>query len=88
MAEKMDGFPQSSVPEVLLDIPLTAHILGGCPMGRDAGEGVINTQHRVFGHENMLVVDGGCIGANLGVNPSLTITAMSEHAMSHVPAKE
>lgn len=78
--------PRSSLPEALLDVPTTAHILGGCAMGRDASEGVIDWRCRVFGYEGMYVIDGSMIGANLGVNPSLTITALAEHAMSHVPA--
>jgi cholesterol oxidase len=87
MAKKMDGVPQSALNEVLLDVPTTAHILGGCPMGRDREGGVIDFAGRVFGHRGLYVVDGSMIGANLGVNPSLTITALSEHAMSQVPVK-
>ncbi|HEY3356531.1 MAG TPA: GMC family oxidoreductase [Polyangia bacterium] len=87
MAEKMHGFPQSGLHEVLLNVPLTAHILGGCVMGRSAADGVIDSRNRVFGYEDLYVVDGSMIGANLGVNPSLTITALAEHAMSHVPRK-
>ncbi len=87
LAKKMDGVPQSALNEVLLDVPTTAHILGGCPMGKDADSGVIDYRGRVFGYEGMYVVDGSMIGANLGVNPSLTITALAEHAMSHVPPK-
>ncbi|HNL28288.1 MAG TPA: GMC family oxidoreductase, partial [bacterium] len=61
------------------------HILGGCVMGRDASEGVIDKDHRVFGYENMYVCDGSAISANPGVNPSLTITALTERAMSKIP---
>jgi cholesterol oxidase len=56
-------------------------------MGATAAEGVIDTQHRVHGYRNLYVVDGSAVGANLGVNPSLTITALAERAMSFVPAK-
>ncbi len=62
-----------------------AHILGGCVIGTDAGNGVIDKDQRVFGYENMLVCDGSAISANPGVNPALTITAMSEFAMSKIP---
>ena len=87
MAETHQGAARSSLPEALLDIPTTAHILGGCAMGKDATEGVIDWRCRVFGYEGMYVIDGSMIGANLGVNPSLTITAIAEHAMSHVEGK-
>jgi cholesterol oxidase len=87
MAELMDGIPQSGVIEVMLDKATTAHILGGCPIGLTPETGVVDAAGRVYGHEGLYVVDGSIIPANLGVNPSLTITAMAEHAMSHVPAK-
>jgi cholesterol oxidase len=87
MAEKMDGVPQSGLLEVLFDKASTAHILGGCPIGESPEDGVVDPYGRAFGYEDLLVVDGSIIPANLGVNPSLTITAMAEHAMSHVPAR-
>ncbi|MFH2220318.1 MAG: GMC family oxidoreductase [Pseudomonadota bacterium] len=87
LAGKIDGIPQSAVNEVLLNTGITAHILGGCPMGPDPDRGVIDGQNRVYGHEGVYVIDGSMIPANLGVNPGLTITAMAEHAMSHVPPK-
>jgi cholesterol oxidase len=65
----------------------TAHILGGCPIGATPDDGVVDPHHRVFGYDNFYVIDGSTIPANLGVNPSLTITAMAEHAMTHVPQK-
>lgn len=86
-AEKVNGIPQSSIHEVLLDKPSTAHILGGCGIGQDETTGVVDDKHQVFNYPGMYVVDGSVIPANLGVNPSLTITAMSERAMSHIPAK-
>jgi cholesterol oxidase len=87
MAVKMGGFAQSGLVEVLFNKPTTAHILGGCPIGLGPETGVVDTRCRAFGHEDLYVIDGSVIPANLGVNPSLTITAMAEHAMSHVPAK-
>ncbi len=74
--------------EALTGIPTTAHILGGAVIGTDPKNAVIDEKHRVFGYKNMYVVDGAAISANPGVNPSLTITAMSERAMSLIPAKE
>lgn len=86
-AREVDGFPQSLLTETLLGIPTTAHVLGGCCMGADASEGVVDARHRVFGHPGLYVVDGSAVSANLGVNPSLTITALAERAMSHVPER-
>jgi cholesterol oxidase len=85
-AKRTGGVAQSSVMEALLNIPTTAHILGGAVIGPDPEHGVIDARQRVFGYENLLVCDGSAIPANVGVNPSLTITALAEHAMSHVPA--
>lgn len=73
--------------ETLLGIPTTAHILGGACMGKDASEGVIDKDNKVFNYQNMLVCDGAMISANPGVNPSLSITAISERAMSKIPVK-
>lgn len=87
IAEKLGAEPGSVLPEVVLDTTTTAHILGGCPMGDSEKTGVIDTQNRVFGYQGMYVVDASMIGANLGVNPTLTITAMAERAMSFVEAK-
>jgi cholesterol oxidase len=84
-AQKINGIPQSTINEVLLDIPSTAHILGGCGIGRDADSGVIDTNHQVFNYPGLYVVDGSVIPANLGVNPSLTITALAERAMTRIP---
>lgn len=88
MAADLDATPMTALTEILLNVPTTAHILGGAPMGPDADQGVIDGQNRVYGYNNMYVCDGSAIGANLGVNPSLTITALTEHAMSFVPAKD
>jgi cholesterol oxidase len=88
VAEKTKGFAGSLMTETALNIPTTAHILGGACMGRDASEGVIDADHRVFGYPGMFVIDGSAISANPGVNPSLTITAMAERAMSKLPSKQ
>ena len=87
LATKMAGQPSSNFPEVVLNLTSTAHILGGCPMGRDANEGVIDSQGRLFGYERFYVADGSIIPCNLSVNPSLTITALSEWIMSKIPEK-
>ena len=79
------GVPGTSIVEVLLNIPMTAHCMGGAVMARTPTFGVCDSKSRVFGYHNMYVCDGSMLGANLGVNPSLTITALAEHAMSHVP---
>lgn len=86
VANKIGGTPMSSIPEVLLDIPTTAHILGGCTKG-PPGVGLVDKYNRVYGYEGLWICDGSVVPANLGVNPSLTITALTEHAMSAVPPK-
>lgn len=88
LAKKMDGDASASIPEVLFNMSTTAHILGGCPMGRDASEGVIDKYGRLFGYENFYIADASAIPVNLGVNPSHTILALSEYFMSHVPEKK
>ncbi|MFN8105733.1 MAG: GMC family oxidoreductase [Acidimicrobiia bacterium] len=87
IAARIGGEPGSSINEVLLDRPLTAHFIGGCPIGTSPAEGVIDPYHRVFGHPGLHVCDGSAVSANLGVNPSLTITAMTERAMAMWPNK-
>jgi cholesterol oxidase len=74
--------------ETLLGIPTTAHVLGGACMGKDAASGVIDSDNRVFNYKNMLICDGSMISANIGVNPSLTITAIAERAMDKIEAKK
>jgi cholesterol oxidase len=88
MARRIDAFPSSSINEVVANVPTTAHILGGAAMASSPADGVIDARNRVFGYGNLYVVDGSMIPGNLGVNPSLTITAMAEHAMSHIPPKD
>ena len=87
MAQKIDGWPSSAINEVLLDVPTTAHILGGAAIGGGPEQAVCDAQHRVFNYPGLYVVDGSSVPVNLGVNPSLTITAMAEHAMAAVPKK-
>ncbi len=86
-AKLVKGAPVTLLTETLYGIPTTAHILGGCVMGANKEEGVIDKDHRVFGYENMYICDGSAISANPGVNPSLTITALSERAMSKIVPK-
>jgi cholesterol oxidase len=88
MAERTGGIAQSSVMEATLNVPTTAHILGGAVIGHGPEDGVVDSRQRVFGYENLMVCDGAAIPANVGVNPSLTITALAEHAMAAVPPKE
>jgi cholesterol oxidase len=87
VAGLIKGKPFVLVTEAITGIPTTAHILGGCAIGRTAGEGVIDTDHKVFGYQNMYVCDGSAISANPGVNPSLSISAMTERAMAKIPKK-
>lgn len=86
LADEINGFPGSNIGE-LMGTPLTAHFLGGCPIGASAEDGVIDPYHRLYGHPGISVVDGSAVSANLGVNPSLTITAQAERAMSFWPNK-
>ncbi len=89
VADLAGGTPMSMITEVLFDVPGTAHVLGGCPIGASAADGVVDAHHRLFGYRNAYVCDGSVIAANLGVNPSLTICALTERAMSHIaPAGE
>jgi len=83
----VNGKPTTMSTETLLGIPTTAHILGGCPMGKDIEEGVIDKNNFVFGYKNMMICDGSSISANPGVNPSLTITALTERAMELIEPK-
>jgi cholesterol oxidase len=88
LAKNLRGTPAGTVQEGLLNVPTTAHMLGGCLIGRDPSEGVIDLDCQIFGHPGLYVVDGSIIPANPGVNPSLTITAMAEYAMSRIPARD
>lgn len=86
-ANKTNGIPSASVNESLLNIPMTAHILGGCPFGASADEGVVDLDCQVHNYPGLYVVDGAIVPANPGVNPSLTITALAEYAMSRIPPR-
>lgn len=86
-ADEIQGKPFVMFTEALTGTPTTAHILGGCVIGTDSSNGVIDKDQRVFGYKNMLVCDGSAISANPGVNPALSITAMSELAISKIPNK-
>jgi cholesterol oxidase len=83
-AQMTGGVAMSMVPEILFDVPGTAHCLGGCVIGPSPETGVVDRQNRVFGYRNMYICDGSVVSANLGVNPSLTITALSERAMTFI----
>lgn len=87
-AEKIGGASVGMITDTVLGTPTTAHILGGCTMGASAAEGVIDHRHQVFNYPGLYVIDGSAMSANPGVNPSLTITAMAERAMSFIPAKD
>lgn len=84
-SKKAKGIPMNAMPEVFFGMSTTAHILGGIPMGESSGSGVVNENFEVHGYPNMYILDGSIIQTNLGVNPSLTITALSEFAMSKIP---
>jgi cholesterol oxidase len=84
IAERIGGIPMGQLGD-LMDAPMTAHFVGGCCIGTDAEHGVVDGYHRVFGHDGLHVVDGSAVSANLGVNPSLTITAQAERAMALWP---
>lgn len=86
-AKKINGIPAGSINEGLFNIPMTAHILGGCPFGLDAQEGVIDLDCQIHNYPGLYVVDGSIVPANPGVNPSLTITALAEYAMSRALPK-
>ncbi|GAB2664012.1 GMC oxidoreductase [Nocardia goodfellowii] len=86
VAEKIDATPGSTWPD-LFNVPMTAHFIGGCVIADDPSQGVIDPYHRVHGYPSLSVVDGSAISANLGVNPSLTITAQAERAAALWPNK-
>jgi cholesterol oxidase len=89
LARMTGGTAMSMLPEILFNVPGTAHCLGGCVIADSPANGVVDHRNRVFGYKNMYVCDGSVVAANLGVNPSLTITALSERAMSFIqPASE
>ncbi|HET9908932.1 MAG TPA: GMC family oxidoreductase [Anaerolineales bacterium] len=86
-AKMTNGVALGSLGENLLGLPTTAHILGGAPIGRDSSEGVVNERFEVHNYPGLYIIDGSIMPANPGVNPSLTITALAEYAMSKVEPK-
>ena len=87
-AQRTGGVGMGSLGENLLGLPTTAHILGGCPFGKDARDGVVGLDCQVHNYPGLYVVDGSVVPANPGVNPSLTITALAEYAIDQIPPKE
>ncbi|SHL11071.1 cholesterol oxidase [Desulfatibacillum alkenivorans DSM 16219] len=87
-AQASGGDPLNVTMESLLNLSSTAHILGGCHMGTSPENGVISTDHEVLGYPGLYVADGAAVSANVGVNPSLTIAALAERAMSGIEAKQ
>jgi cholesterol oxidase len=86
-AQKMNGIPAASIMDSLFNFPITAHLMGGVPFGQNADEGVIGLDFQVYNYPGLYVVDGSVMPGNPGVNPSLTITALAEYAMSKIPPK-
>ncbi len=87
-ARRTNGIPLGSLGENLLGLPTTAHILGGAPIGKDSSSGVVNERFEVHNYPGLYIIDGSIMPANPGVNPSLTITALAEYAMSHIEHKK
>ena len=87
-AKKANAHPQNSTLEILMNVPSTAHILGGAPMSNSDNNGVVNPDFKVHNYPNMYILDGSVVQGNLGVNPSFTITALAEYAMSKIPEKK
>ena len=87
LARHLGGRAVGALATTLLGLPMTAHILGGCPMAPTPEQGVVDLEGRVHGHPGLYVVDGSIVPANPGVNPSLTITAMAEYVMSRIPPR-
>jgi cholesterol oxidase len=86
-SKAVNGVSTSFALETIAGIPSTAHILGGAVMGENSSEGVIDKDNKIFGYKNLYIIDGSMISANPGVNPSLSITAIAEHAMDQIPPK-
>ncbi|MEI7727201.1 MAG: GMC family oxidoreductase, partial [Bacteroidota bacterium] len=87
-ARKVAGIPQNILLEVFFNRPTTAHILGGCPMSETGASGVVDKNLQVHGYPGFYITDGSVIQGNIGVNPSLSITAMAEYCMSGIPSKD
>jgi cholesterol oxidase len=88
LAKEMDAAPVGSIAEGLLGMPTTAHIMGGCPIGHSAEDGVVGLDFQVFNYPGLYVIDGSVMPANPGINPSLTITALAEYALDQIPLKD
>ncbi len=86
-ARRINGVALGSIGENLLGLPTTAHILGGAPVGKNAQEGAVDESFKLHNYEGLYVIDGSIMPANPGVNPSLTIAALAEYAMSRIPPK-
>jgi cholesterol oxidase len=86
MAKLMNGTPGGTIGEPF-NVPMTAHFIGGCAIGDSPETGVVDPYHRVYGYDGLHILDGSTISANLGVNPSLTITAQAERALAFWPNK-
>ncbi|MFO7585167.1 MAG: GMC family oxidoreductase, partial [Anaerolineales bacterium] len=86
-ARRTDGVPLGSFGENLLGLPTTAHILGGAPIGNSADEGLVDENFQIHNYPGLYIIDGSIVPANPGVNPSLTITALAEYAMSKIGVK-
>jgi cholesterol oxidase len=85
MAARTNGIPQAAFTDSLFNFPTTAHLMGGVPFGRNDAEGVIDLDCQLHNYPGLYVIDGSIMPANPGVNPSLTITALAEYAMSKIP---
>jgi cholesterol oxidase len=88
LAKKINGIPLAMTNESLLNIPGTAHFMGGVPFGKNDSEGVIGLNCEVHNYPGLFVVDGSIMPANPGINPTLTISALAEYAMSQIPNKK
>jgi cholesterol oxidase len=88
ISRRINGISQDMITETLLGVPATAHLLGGCPVGTSADDGVVDVNFEVFNYPGLYVIDGSIMPGNPGVNPSLTITALAEYAMSKIPARQ
>lgn len=87
-SEKVKGIPQNILLEVLFNRPTTAHILGGCPMSSSSDKGMVDHNFKLHNYPDIYITDGSVIQGNIGVNPSLSITAVAEYAMSKIPQKK
>ena len=87
-AKMVKGIPQNILLEVFFNRPTTAHIMGGCPMSDSTDTGLVDKNLKVHGYPDFYITDGSVIQGNLGVNPSLTITAMAEYAMNGIPCRD